>query len=175
MTVTPFRAQHGLRAGAAVLPSALVALVLLAGGPAQAAATFKTTDHDWVVALNQATLHSVAPGGTFSYCASQDVSAITPSVNYSGAPVGQSYSERVVGPPAAGSITILGTTNIDGDRQPLKFTKATGTWDNTYATMSFPGSEHKATLPPGGYSFVVVLAGKVIAKTTVHLVARSAC
>jgi hypothetical protein len=64
---------------------------------------------------------------------------------------------------------------VDGAREPLKFTKASGSWDNTYAVMSFPATQHKTTLPPGGYGFVVILAGKIIAKTTVRLASRSTC
>jgi hypothetical protein len=168
-------ARRGRRTGRSALVAALVGPVLLYGVPASATTSFKASDHNWVVALNQATLHRVPAGGTFSYCASQDVSAITPSVAYAGAPVGRTYSEKVLGPPAAGSITILGTTNVDGDRAPLKFTKASGTWDNTYAVISFPRAQHKPTLPPGTYSFVVLLAGKTIAKTTVRLALRSSC
>jgi hypothetical protein len=175
MTAKATRARHGLRAGRGVLSAALVGFILLYSGPAFATSGFRAANHAWVVALNQATLHNVPVGGTFSYCASQDVSAITPSITYAGAPVGRSYREKVIGPPAAGSITILGTTNVDGAREPLKFTKASGSWDNTYAVMSFPAAQHKTTLPPGGYSFVVILAGKIIAKTTVRLASRSTC
>jgi hypothetical protein len=156
--------------GAALVTLTVAALAY--GTPASAAGTFKAADHDWVVALNQATLHSVPSGGIFRYCATEEVSAITPSVTYSGAPVGQSYREEVVGPPAAGSFTIMATTNVDGDRTPLRFARASGSWDNTYAVMSFPGTEHKATLPPGVYSFAVVLAGTTIAKTSVRLATR---
>jgi hypothetical protein len=166
------RLLSGRRALAA---AALVGPALLYASPASATGSFKAVDHDWVVALNQATLHDVPSGGTFSYCASQDVSAITPSVEYSGAPVGRSYREEVIGPTAAGSITIVATTNVDGDRVPLKFTAASGSWSNTYAVMSFPRAQHKTTLPPGGYSFEVVLAGKVIAKTTLRLATRPSC
>ena len=149
-----------------------VALALAA--PA-AASAFKSTNHDWTVALNQATLHSVAPGQAFAVCPGQDVSAITPDITYTGAPVGQRYSEEVIGPEAAGTIHISGLRNVDGDLTPLKFTKATGVWDNTYAVMSFPGSTGHATLPAGTYTFAVLVKGTEVASTSLKLDARKVC
>jgi hypothetical protein len=152
-----------------------VPLVLCSAAPALAAGAFKAADHDWVVAVNAASLHNVAPGATFSYCASRHISAITPSITYSGAPVGQRYKEEVVGPKAAGTITLTSVHNVDGDVVPLKFVRSSGKWDNTYAIMSFVGSVGHDTLPPGHYSFVVVIAGKTAASTTLKLASRAGC
>ena len=114
-------------------------------------------------------------GGKFTYCSSQDISAITPSLTYTGAPLGKHYVEEVVGPKAAGTITIAGTRNIDGQLKPLIFAKSSGTLGNTYAPLSFPGALHRPTLPPGTYSFVVLINGNAVAKATVTLVARAGC
>lgn len=154
---------------------AAVPLVLYSAAPALAAGTFKASDHAWVVAVNAATLHNVAPGATFSYCASQHISAITPSITYTGAPVGKRYEEQVIGPKAAGTITLTSVHNVDGDVVPLKFATSSGKWDNTYAIMSFAGSVGHETLPPGHYSFVVVIAGKTVASTTLKLASRAGC
>jgi hypothetical protein len=149
-------------------------MVLAAAAPA-AATTFKSTNHDWTVALNEATLHSVAPGQAFAVCPGQDVSAITPDITYTGAPVGQRYSEEVIGPEAAGTIHISGLRNLDGDFTPLRFTKASGVWDNTYAVMSFPGSVGHGTLPDGTYTFAVLVKGSKVASASLKLEARPAC
>lgn len=143
--------------------------------PAFAAASFEATSQDWVVATNASALHHVPPGGKFAYCASEDITAITPSITYRGAPVGKAYIERVIGPAAAGTITLSETRNVDNDITPLKFVAPTGSWGNTYAPLSFPGTVHKPTLPPGTYSFEAVLGGKVIAKTSVTLSSRPGC
>jgi hypothetical protein len=157
------------------VPAALVSAGALGAGPAFAAGTFKSVDHNWTIGVNQASVHSAPSGGTFTYCASESISAITPSITYSGAAVGKVYTEKVIGPKAAGSITITATTNVDGDRTPLKFEKPSGVWDNTYAIMSFPGSVGHSTLPSGTYAFEVLTNGKVIARTTLRLTARSGC
>jgi hypothetical protein len=171
MTAKPYKSRRRRVIGlAAALP-----LALWSAGPALAAGTFKSTDHDWVVAVNAETLHNVAPGATFSYCASQHISAITPSITYTGAPVGQRYKEQVIGPKAAGTITLTSVHNVDGDVQALKFQKASGTWDNTYAIISFPGSVGHETLPPGKYSFVVIVSGKTVAHTSLKLASRLGC
>jgi hypothetical protein len=152
-----------------------VAVALGNAGAALAAGAFKAVDHDWVVGVNAETLHRVPSGGKLPFCASQHISAITPSITYSGARVGERYKEEVIGPKAAGTIVITSTRNIDDDVRPLKFTKSSGTWDNTYAIMSFPGSFGHPTLPPGTYTFEVLLSGTVAAKTAVTLVARAGC
>ncbi|HTW07578.1 MAG TPA: hypothetical protein VME46_08715 [Acidimicrobiales bacterium] len=156
--------------GAALLAASSAALATV---PALAASAFKATNHDWVVALNAATVHNVPSGGTFSTCGKNAVSAITPDISYTGAPVGKRYTEEVTGP--AGDITITSTHNVDGEVTKLVFTKSSGVWDNTYAIMSFPGSVGHATLPPGKYTFEVVLSGAVVAATSVHLAHKASC
>jgi hypothetical protein len=165
--------MHKVVAGLA--GSVAVAVVVLATNPALAAASFKTTDHPWVVAINAATLRHVPAGGSTVFCGKQDISAITPDISFTGAPVGDHYVEEVVAPPSAGTIRITSLHNVDGDVTPLKFTTGSGAWDNTYAVMSFPGSEGHGTLPAGKYTFEVLLAGKPIASTSIRLVYRSAC
>jgi hypothetical protein len=150
-------------------------IVLSNAAPALGSVSFKASDHDWVVAVNASSLHDVPAGGSFSYCSSQDISAITPSITYTGAPVGGRYVEEVIGPKAAGTITITGTRNVDGDLKQLIFAKPSGALGNTYATLSFPGTFHHSTLPPGMYSFEVLIEGKALARTTLTLVARAGC
>jgi hypothetical protein len=159
-----------LLAGLATVPMALGN-----AAPAAAAGTFKATDHNWVVAVNAAKLAHVPSGGTFKYCSTSDISAITPDVSYSGAPVGRTYKEKVIGPAAAGTITISAVHNVDGDVTPLKFTTSRGVWDNTYAIMSFSGSVGHSTLPPGTYSFVVLVGGVQKARTAVTLNDHGSC
>jgi hypothetical protein len=149
-------------------------MALAGAGPATAS-TFKSVDHNWTVALNQATLHAVAPGGVFTTCPGQDFSAITPDITYAGAAVGETYSEEVIGPKAAGTIHISVLRNVDGDMTPLRFTKASGAWANTYAVLSFPGSVGHSTLPDGKYTFAVLVKGKVVASTSLKLAHRRAC
>ena len=170
MVVTNLRFRRAHLTALLVVPVALAS-----GAPALGAATFRTSNHDWLVGVNAATVHSVAPGGQLTYCASQRISAVTPSITYTGAPVGRRYSEKVIGPTAAGTIAITSVRNVDGDVQALKFVASSGTWDNTYAVMSFPGSFGHPSLPPGTYKFEVFVSGKPVAMTSVKLVARPGC
>jgi hypothetical protein len=153
----------------------LLAVAAVAVAANARAATFKAVAHPWQVGISATSVSTVASGKTLTECASKTFSAVTPSLAYSGAPVGETYSEKVVGPAAAGTITILGLVNVDGDHKPLKFTSATGVWDNTYAIMSFPHTAGHPTLPTGKYTFEVLLGGKVLASTSISLGSKAGC
>jgi len=164
-----------LASGLALLAvsSLVVSLVAAGAAPALAEGTFKAADHDWVVGLNAGTVHNVPSGGRFKFCGTQAISAITPDITYTGAPVGKHYTEEVTGP--AGDITINSTHTVDGDVTKLVFTKSSGVWDNTYAIMSFPGSVGHSTLPAGRYTFEVFVSGAPVASTSVRLVYKAGC
>ena len=78
-------------------------------------------------------------------------------------------------PPAAGTITIAGGRNADGQPKPFKFQNSKGSLGNTFAIISFPGTVHSASLPSGKYRFDVVVGGKVAAMATLVLVTRAGC
>ena len=146
--------------------------------PAAASTKFKYTDHDWevgVIAGLVQNVHTVPSGGTFKFCGkAQVVTAVTPDITYRGAPVGTHY-EEIVGGAASGTDTITSVHNVDGDVTPLEFNSATGTWDNTYAIMSFTKSVHHLTLPAGKYHFEVVVGGKIVATTSLTLSYSASC
>jgi hypothetical protein len=88
------RSVIGVGAGCAVL--ALPASALAAGG-------LSVKSHDWEIGINDGPSHKVPANGTFKYCASKTVGAITPKITLSASPAGEQYTFELTGPAAAGA------------------------------------------------------------------------
>jgi hypothetical protein len=127
----------------------------LVAGVASAAAALHVSTHLWEVGEAN-NVHSVAAGGTFEYCASEPTAALTPVIAYSHAPVSKSFTFTLAAPAATG--TIVGKVKI-------KFKKASGRVDDTFADPSFP----KHQIAGGKYTFSMIVSGKTVASETLTL------
>jgi hypothetical protein len=139
----------------------LLALALALAASALAASAPRVTSRSWEVAQG-GNLHDVSAGGKFTYCVSQPVNAITPVVAYTHAPVGKSFTVKMAGPAASGTVPF-------GVKTP--FTKSSGRLNDTYATISFPGRQIVA----GAYTFTMQVGGKTFTSLKLTLAARTGC
>jgi hypothetical protein len=128
---------------------------LLAPGLASAASALHVSTHLWEVGEAN-NVHSVAAGATFEYCATEPVTGLTPVIAYSHAPVGKSFTSTLDAPAATG--TVVG-------RVKVKFKKASGRVDDTFAGPSFP----KHQIAGGKYTFSLIVSGKTVASETLTL------
>jgi hypothetical protein len=151
-------ARRPVQAFIAVL-AGLLALVLAAS--ALASGTLHVVSRSWEVG-EETGLHKVASGGKFSFCPTQPVTALTTAITYAHAPVGKSYTVKMVGPKAAGTIPPGAKTRI---------AKSSGRVDITFATPSFPGHQ----LAAGKYAFSMLLGGKTVASLKLTLLVRTGC
>lgn len=144
---TPF-ARIAVLAGLAALASPTLANAASAG-------TLHVTSRSWEVGEAES-VHNVASGGKLEYCEQQPTTGLTPVIAYSHAPVGKSYTVKLVGPAAAGTIPPGVKT---------KFKKSSGRVANTYATPSFPGHQ----IVGGVYTFSMFVGGKTVASVKLTL------
>ncbi|MGD0455281.1 MAG: hypothetical protein ABSB69_16970 [Solirubrobacteraceae bacterium] len=120
-----------------------------------ASSTLRVTSRSWEVGQGEA-VHNVAGGGKLEYCSSQPATGLTPIIAFSHAPVGKSYTIKLAGPAASGTIPPGVKT---------KFTKASGRTSQTYGTPSFP--HHK--IAGGAYTFSMLVGGKTVASVKLTL------
>jgi hypothetical protein len=143
------------------------ALALAAG--AHAAGGLSVKSHDWEIGINDGPSHKVPANGTFKYCASKTVGAITPKIDLSAAPVGETYSFGLAGPAAAGdSLTTEGES----------FTSAQGGLIGpAFIPLTFPKLKAKdaTSFPPGTYRFTLSVAGAPALTQKVKLGRRTGC
>jgi hypothetical protein len=128
---------------------------LVAPGVASAAAPLHVSTHLWEVGEAN-NVHSVASGATFEYCAAEPATGLTPVIAYSHAPVGKSFTFTLAAPAATG--TVVGKVKV-------KFKKASGRVDDTFAEPSFP----KHQIAGGKYTFSMIVSGKTVASETLTL------
>ncbi|MGO9321618.1 MAG: hypothetical protein ACLQBY_12570 [Solirubrobacteraceae bacterium] len=127
-----------------------------AAAAARAAANaLHVTSRSWEVGQGN-NVHDVAAGGKLEYCSSEPATGLTPVIAYSHAPVGKSYTIKLVGPAASGTIPPGVKT---------KFKKASGRVGDTYAALSFPGHQ----IAGGVYTFSMLLASKAVASLKLTL------
>jgi hypothetical protein len=154
------RRALGVLAGCATL--ALPAGALAAGG-------LSVKSHDWEIGINDGPSHKVPANGTFKYCASKTVGAITPKIDLSAAPVGEAYSFGLSGPATAGdSLTTEGES----------FTSAQGGLIGpAFIPLAFPKLKAKdaTSFPPGTYRFTLTVAGALALTQKVKLVRHTGC
>jgi hypothetical protein len=120
-----------------------------------AAAKLSVTKRVWEIGEGN-NIHEVPSGGKFEYCRAEPTTGLTPTVSYSHAPVGKSYQIKLVAPAASGTVPA---------GAKIKFTKASGRVDPTYATPSFPKHEIAA----GKYQFSLLIGGKTVASMSLTL------
>ncbi len=138
---------------------ALAALVFVTS--ALAASALHVSSRSWEIGQG-GTIHKVAASGKFSYCASQPVTGLTPTIAYTHAPAGKSYTAKMAGPSASGTIP---------PGVKIRFPKSTGRVSSTYATPSFPGHQIAA----GKYTFSMRIGAKTVATLKLTLAARAGC
>jgi hypothetical protein len=143
-------------------------LVLSLTTTALATAGLGVKSHDWEIGINDGPSHKVAAGGTFKYCASKTVGAITARVDLSAAPVGEEYSFGLAGPAAVGdSLPTEGNT----------FTAPSGLIDPAFIPLTFPKlkAQDAESFPPGTYRFTLTVSGAPALTQKVKLVRRAGC
>jgi hypothetical protein len=136
--------------------------------PALATGGLGVKSHDWEIGINDGPNHKVPASGTFKYCASKTVGAITPQISLSAAPVGEEYSFGLAGPPAVGaSLQTEGNT----------FTAPSGVIDPAFIPLAFPKlkAQDAESFPPGTYRFTLTVAGAPALTQKVKLVRRAGC
>ncbi len=144
-----------------------VALVLPAGALATAGLSVKS--HDWEIGINDGPTHKVPANGTFKFCASKTVGAITPKIDLSAAPVGEAYSFGLAGPAAAGN-----SLATEGE----SFTNAQGgVIAPAFIPLTFPKLKAKdaTSFPAGAYRFTLTVSGAPALTEKVKLVRRAGC
>jgi hypothetical protein len=154
------RGVLGIVAGCAAL--ALPASALAAGG-------LSVKSHDWEIGINDGPSHKVPANGTFKYCASKTVGAITPKIDLSAAPAGEAYAFGLAGPAAAGA-----SLPTEGE----SFTSAQGGLIGpAFIPLAFPKLKAKdaTSFPPGTYRFTLTVAGAPALTQKVKLVRRAGC
>jgi hypothetical protein len=141
----------------ALVLAALAALTASSAALAAHAAsnTLHAGSRSWEVGQG-GNLHKVPAGGRLQYCSTEPVTAITPVLAYSHAPVGKSYTVKMSAPAASGSVPAGVKT---------KFTKPSGRVSLTYATPSFPHHQIAA----GTYTFSMLVSGKAVASLKLTL------
>jgi len=109
--------------------------------------------HDWEIGINDGPSHKVPANGTFKYCASKTVGAISPKIDLSAAPAGEAYAFGLAGPAAAGA-----SLPTEGE----SFTSAQGGLiAPAFIPLTFPKLKAKdaTSFPPGTYRFTLTVAG----------------
>lgn len=124
--------------------------------------------HYWEIGINNGPSHKVAAGGTFKYCASKTVGAITPKVVLSSVPVGEEYSFGVAGPAAAGTTLTTEAGSFSGQGTVI---------DPVFIPLAFPKlkAEDASALPNGSYRFTLTVAGASALTEKVKIVRRAGC
>jgi hypothetical protein len=124
--------------------------------------------HYWEIGINDGPNHKVAAGGTFKYCASKTVGAITPKVVLSTVPVGEEYSFDIAGPAAAGASLATEAGSFTGQGTVI---------DPAFIPLAFPKlkAEDATAFPPGSYRFTLTVAGATALTEKVKIVRRAGC
>ncbi len=120
-----------------------------AGAARAATVALHVSSRSWEVGQGN-NVHSVPAGGTLKYCSTEPATGLTPFIAYTHAPVGKSYQITLVGPAAEGTVRA-------GVR--VRFSKASGRIDNTYAVPSFPHRGPEG-LAGGSYTYSLLIGGK---------------
>ena len=143
------------RRSAIALATTLACVCALATPGLASAAALRVSTHLWEVGEAN-NVHSVAAGGKFEYCASEPTTGLTPVIAYSHAPVGKSFTFTLAAPAASGSVV---------GKLKVKFKKASGRVEDTFAAPSFP----KHQIAAGKYTFSLIVSGATVASETIVL------
>ncbi|HEY5261075.1 MAG TPA: hypothetical protein VIJ33_03105 [Solirubrobacteraceae bacterium] len=161
------RKSHLVRCGVLVALVVCVALSLTAAALAAGGSSVKS--HFWRIGINDGPEHKVAAGGTFKYCASKTVGAITPDVVLSAPmPAGEESSFGIVGPAAAGASLETNEGPSTGEGTVI---------DPAFIPLTFPKlkAQDASSFPPGTYSLTLTVGGATALTQKVKLVRRSGC